>query len=74
MNIDKRILNQLNIEDKEKYNINMDYHLHSIKRALDYINAKKIIKIRSGDVETKGLDVMMDDLIKVVKLIKGLKR
>ncbi len=51
----------------------MDYHLDTIKRTLDYINTKKIIKNRSGDVETKGLDMMIDDLTKVVRLIKILK-
>jgi hypothetical protein len=69
-------LAQLNIEDKEVYNSNINYHLNTIKVTLDYLHATRL-KSKTGQYTfgpTEKLDSMIEDLIKVVKLIKGFKR
>ena len=70
-------LAQLNIEDKEAYNSNIDYHLNTIKVTLDYLHATRLKESRTYSpsiLSSKKLDNMIEDLIKIVKLVKGLKR
>lgn len=51
------------------HNSNMDYHLSSLKDTLDFIHGSRV-----NPLEEEKIDGMIHDLIKIVRLIKGLKK
>mgnify|MGYP003626709383 CR=1 FL=1 len=64
--------------DVSSHNSNMDYHLNTIKDTLDYLHARRLKESNhetvSFIIQSEKLDSMIHDLIKVVRLIKGLKK